>query len=71
LKPATTSQLWVHVIGAWFSPEMSFLNDETMDPADGILNIQTKRFHQLYAAFDTTFLKSLWGASSVKVCLAA
>lgn len=47
LKPTTTGQFWVHVACAWFSREVSFLNDETMEPADGILNIQTKRFLQV------------------------
>jgi len=47
LKPTTTGQFWVHVTCAWFSREASFLNDETMEPADGILNIRTKHFLQV------------------------
>eukprot|EP01018_Ginkgo_biloba_P024517 Gb_33484 [translate_table: standard] len=47
LKPSTTGQFWVHVTCAWFAREVSFINAETMEPADGILKIQMKSFLQV------------------------
>ncbi|XP_057857928.2 histone-lysine N-methyltransferase ATX5 isoform X1 [Cryptomeria japonica] len=47
LKPTTTGQFWVHVTCAWFAREVSFLSEETMEPADGILSIRTKSFLQV------------------------
>ncbi|PKA50193.1 Histone-lysine N-methyltransferase ATX5 [Apostasia shenzhenica] len=39
LKPTDVDSLWVHVTCAWFQPNVSFANDETMEPAVDILNI--------------------------------
>ncbi|KAI0524193.1 hypothetical protein KFK09_003557 [Dendrobium nobile] len=39
LKPTDIEELWVHVTCAWFQPEVSFLSDEKMEPAVGILNV--------------------------------
>ncbi|XP_057837636.2 histone-lysine N-methyltransferase ATX4 isoform X2 [Cryptomeria japonica] len=47
LKPSTISQFWVHVTCAWFAREVSFLSDETMEPADGILKIDARSFQKV------------------------
>ncbi|KAK9279386.1 hypothetical protein L1049_013065 [Liquidambar formosana] len=44
LKPTDVETLWVHVTCAWFRPEVSFLNDEEMEPAIGILRIPSTSF---------------------------
>ncbi|KAH9331428.1 hypothetical protein KI387_003536, partial [Taxus chinensis] len=67
LKPTTTGQFWVHVTCAWFAREVSFLNEETMEPADGILNIRTKSFLQV-ERFSFTWDKMLKDFE-VHICL--
>ncbi|XP_073022237.1 histone-lysine N-methyltransferase ATX3-like isoform X1 [Primulina eburnea] len=44
LKPTDIDPLWVHVICAWFRPEVAFLNAEKMEPAVGILRIPLTSF---------------------------
>ncbi|XP_058100416.1 histone-lysine N-methyltransferase ATX5-like isoform X2 [Magnolia sinica] len=44
LKPSDVETLWVHVTCAWFQPEVSFLSDEKMEPAVGILKIPSNSF---------------------------
>ncbi|KAI9110050.1 hypothetical protein K1719_019091 [Acacia pycnantha] len=44
LKPTDVEMLWVHVTCAWFRPEVIFSNDETMEPASGILKISSSSF---------------------------
>lgn len=44
LKPTDIDTLWVHVICAWFRPEMAFLNEKKMEPAAGILRIPPDSF---------------------------
>ncbi|KAL5998996.1 hypothetical protein ACLOJK_009945 [Asimina triloba] len=44
LKTSDVENLWIHVTCAWFQPEVSFLNDEKMEPAVGILNIPSSSF---------------------------
>ncbi|CAL9137056.1 unnamed protein product [Musa acuminata var. zebrina] len=44
LKPTDVETLWVHVTCAWFHPQVSFANDETMEPAVGILDIPSESF---------------------------
>ncbi|XP_059629056.1 histone-lysine N-methyltransferase ATX4-like [Cornus florida] len=44
LKPTDVDSLWVHVTCAWFQPEVSFSNDEKMEPAVGILRIPSHSF---------------------------
>ncbi|XP_077251288.1 histone-lysine N-methyltransferase ATX4-like [Tasmannia lanceolata] len=44
LKPTDVDTLWVHVTCAWFQPEVSFSNDEKMEPAVGILKIPSNSF---------------------------
>jgi len=44
LKPSDIEKLWVHVICAWFQPEVGFLNHEKMEPATGILRIPSTSF---------------------------
>lgn len=47
LKPTTTGQCWVHVTCAWFASVVSFVNDKTMEPADGILKIDARSFRKV------------------------
>ncbi|XP_020527882.1 histone-lysine N-methyltransferase ATX4 isoform X1 [Amborella trichopoda] len=47
LKPTNVKPLWVHVTCAWFAHEVSFMSDETMEPAVGILKIPSKTFLQV------------------------
>ncbi|GJZ24622.1 histone-lysine N-methyltransferase ATX3-like protein isoform X1 [Tanacetum coccineum] len=44
LKPTDIDTLWVHVICAWFRPEVSFVSDEKMEPATGLLRIPPDSF---------------------------
>ncbi|KAL5796020.1 hypothetical protein ACOSQ2_000840 [Xanthoceras sorbifolium] len=44
LKPTDVETLWVHVTCAWFRPEVTFVNHETMEPASGILRIPANSF---------------------------
>ncbi|KAJ8479683.1 hypothetical protein OPV22_023410 [Ensete ventricosum] len=45
LKPSNVDDsLWVHVTCAWFQPRVSFVSDETMEPATGILDIPPLSF---------------------------
>ncbi|KAI3719539.1 hypothetical protein L6452_20441 [Arctium lappa] len=44
LKPTDIDTLWVHVICAWFRPEVAFLSDEKMEPAAGLLRIPPDSF---------------------------
>ncbi|KAM7273153.1 hypothetical protein ACFE04_027817 [Oxalis oulophora] len=44
LKPTDVKPLWVHVTCAWFQPEVCFANDQTMEPALGILSIPSNAF---------------------------
>ncbi|XP_071705527.1 histone-lysine N-methyltransferase ATX3-like isoform X2 [Rutidosis leptorrhynchoides] len=44
LKPTDIDTLWVHVICAWFRPEVAFLSGEKMEPAAGILRIPPESF---------------------------
>ncbi|XP_034926271.1 histone-lysine N-methyltransferase ATX3 [Populus alba] len=44
LKPSDIEKLWVHVICAWFQPEVGFMNHEKMEPATGILRIPSTSF---------------------------
>ena len=44
LKPSDIETLWVHIICAWFRPEVGFLNHEKMEPATGILRIPSMSF---------------------------
>ena len=44
LKPSDIETMWVHVICAWFRPEVGFLNHEKMEPATGILRIPSMSF---------------------------
>lgn len=44
LKPTDVETLWVHVLCAWFRPEVAFLNEEEMEPAVGILRIPLNSF---------------------------
>nr|XP_043620839.1 histone-lysine N-methyltransferase ATX3 isoform X2 [Erigeron canadensis] len=46
LKPTDIENLWVHVICAWFRPEVSFLSDEKMEPATGIFRIPPDSFEK-------------------------
>ncbi|KAK7293769.1 hypothetical protein RJT34_16642 [Clitoria ternatea] len=47
LKPTDVDTLWVHVTCAWFRPEVSFANDEKMEPALGILSIPSNSFAKI------------------------
>ncbi|KAF9669069.1 hypothetical protein SADUNF_Sadunf14G0069400 [Salix dunnii] len=47
LKPSDIETMWVHVICAWFRPEVGFLNHEKMEPATGILRIPSMSFMKL------------------------
>lgn len=47
MKPSNVEPLWVHVTCAWFQPEVSFLSDEKMEPAVGILRIPERSFIQV------------------------
>ncbi|KAL5228780.1 hypothetical protein ABZP36_017045 [Zizania latifolia] len=47
LKPTNVDNLWVHVTCAWFQPQVSFANDELMEPAVGILNIAPLLFMKM------------------------
>ncbi|KAI7747648.1 hypothetical protein M8C21_032541 [Ambrosia artemisiifolia] len=44
LKPTNIDPLWVHVICAWFRPEVAFLSGEKMEPAVGLLRIPPESF---------------------------
>lgn len=44
LKPTDIATLWVHVICAWFRPEVAFVSDEKMEPATGLLRIPPDSF---------------------------
>ncbi|XP_073136660.1 histone-lysine N-methyltransferase ATX3-like [Henckelia pumila] len=44
LKPTDIDPLWVHVICAWFRPEVAFSNAEIMEPAVGLLRIPPNSF---------------------------
>ncbi|XP_071716916.1 histone-lysine N-methyltransferase ATX3-like [Rutidosis leptorrhynchoides] len=44
LKPTDIDTLWVHVICAWFRPEVAFISDEKMEPATGLLRIPSDSF---------------------------
>ncbi|KAJ6334656.1 hypothetical protein OIU78_011509 [Salix suchowensis] len=44
LKPSDIEKLWVHIICAWFQPEVGFLNHEKMEPATGIIRIPSTSF---------------------------
>nr|XP_043624566.1 histone-lysine N-methyltransferase ATX3-like [Erigeron canadensis] len=44
LKPTDINNLWIHVICAWFRPEVAFPSDEKMEPAIGILRIPPDSF---------------------------
>ncbi|KAI3741378.1 hypothetical protein L1987_59050 [Smallanthus sonchifolius] len=44
LKPTDIDTLWVHVICAWFRPEVAFVSDERMEPATGLLRIPPDSF---------------------------
>ena len=44
LKPTDIDNLWVHVICAWFRPEVAFVSDEKMEPATGLLRIPPDSF---------------------------
>ncbi|KAJ9563416.1 hypothetical protein OSB04_008576 [Centaurea solstitialis] len=44
LKPTDIDTLWVHVMCAWFRPEVAFLSDEKMEPAAGLLRIPPESF---------------------------
>lgn len=44
LKPTDIDTLWVHVICAWFRPEVAFVSDEKMEPATGLLRIPPDSF---------------------------
>lgn len=44
LKPSDVDSLWVHVTCAWFQPEVSFENEQKMEPAVGILTISPDYF---------------------------
>ncbi|CAK7348720.1 unnamed protein product [Dovyalis caffra] len=47
LKPSDIETLWIHIICAWFRPEVGFLNHEKMEPATGILRIPSTSFMKL------------------------
>ncbi|XP_022156553.1 histone-lysine N-methyltransferase ATX3 [Momordica charantia] len=44
LKPTEVDGHWVHVMCAWFRPEVVFLNHEKMEPAVGIFRIPSNSF---------------------------
>ncbi|KAL8192607.1 hypothetical protein R6Q57_027792 [Mikania cordata] len=44
LKPTDIDTLWVHVICAWFRPEVAFANVDKMEPATGLLRIPPDSF---------------------------
>ncbi|CAI8615703.1 unnamed protein product [Vicia faba] len=44
LKPTDVELLWVHVTCAWFRPEVSFEDENAMEPASGILKIPPNSF---------------------------
>ncbi|KAJ6686436.1 HISTONE-LYSINE N-METHYLTRANSFERASE ATX3 [Salix purpurea] len=44
LKPSDIEKLWVHIICAWFQPEVGFFNHEKMEPATGIIRIPSTSF---------------------------
>ncbi|KAK1425263.1 hypothetical protein QVD17_20612 [Tagetes erecta] len=44
LKPTDIDNLWVHVICAWFRPEVAFPIFESMEPAVGLLRIPPESF---------------------------
>ncbi|XP_076950316.1 histone-lysine N-methyltransferase ATX3-like [Bidens hawaiensis] len=44
LKPTNIDTLWVHVICAWFRPEVAFLSGEKMEPAVGLYRIPPESF---------------------------
>ncbi|MFS7966777.1 putative [histone H3]-lysine(4) N-trimethyltransferase [Helianthus anomalus] len=44
LKPINIDTLWVHVLCAWFRPEVAFLSGEKMEPAVGLLRIPPDSF---------------------------
>lgn len=44
MKPTNVESMWVHVACAWFQPEVSFSNEELMEPAVDILNIPHESF---------------------------
>lgn len=44
MKPTNVESMWVHVACAWFQPEVSFSNEELMEPAVDILNIPYESF---------------------------
>nr|GMD34562.1 histone-lysine N-methyltransferase ATX4-like [Ipomoea batatas] len=45
LKPCDVKPFWVHVICAWFRPEMYFPSDK-MEPALGLMRVPPKTFQQ-------------------------
>ncbi|KAG6496025.1 hypothetical protein ZIOFF_043873 [Zingiber officinale] len=47
LKPTNIDKLWVHVTCAWFQPKVSFSSGETMEPANGILDIPSLLFEKV------------------------
>ncbi|XP_072967380.1 histone-lysine N-methyltransferase ATX4-like isoform X1 [Typha angustifolia] len=47
LKPTDIDTLWVHVTCAWFQSQVSFANDEIMEPAIGILSIAPLTFMKI------------------------
>ena len=49
MKPTDIDTLWVHVICAWFRPEVAFLSDEKMEPAAGLLRIPPESFVKVEA----------------------
>ncbi|KAK9051400.1 hypothetical protein SSX86_028027 [Deinandra increscens subsp. villosa] len=44
LKPTNIDPLWVHVLCAWYRPEVAFLSGEKMEPAIGLLRIPPDSF---------------------------
>ncbi|GLJ32741.1 hypothetical protein SUGI_0659150 [Cryptomeria japonica] len=44
LKPTTTLHFWVHVTCAWLVKEVVFPDEDTMEPADGILRVDGNSF---------------------------
>lgn len=55
MKPSDIEPLWVHVICAWFRPEVAFLSDEKMEPATGLLRIPPDSFVKVKKLIDNKF----------------
>ncbi|KVH89024.1 Post-SET domain-containing protein [Cynara cardunculus var. scolymus] len=60
LKPTDIDNLWVHVICAWFRPEVAFVSDEKMEPATGLLRIPPDSFVKLHSTEKDGIYNTKW-----------